>query len=39
VAVELDGLRRIDDHEYISISSLQAVELFIKRVFAAKAPV
>ena len=32
VAVELDGLRRIDDHEYISFTSLQAVELFIRHV-------
>lgn len=32
VAVELDGLRRIDNHEYISFSPLQAVELFIRHV-------
>ncbi len=29
---ELDGLRRVDDHEYISFTSLQAVELFIRHV-------
>ena len=32
VAAELDGLRRVDDHEYISFTSLQAVELFIRHV-------
>ena len=32
MAVELDGLRRVDDHEYISFTSLQAVELFIRHV-------
>ena len=32
VAVELDGLRRVDGHEYISFTSLQAVELFIRHV-------
>jgi hypothetical protein len=32
VAVELDGLRRVDDHEYIGFTSLQAVELFIRHV-------
>ncbi|KAB2919050.1 MAG: hypothetical protein F9K29_07470 [Hyphomicrobiaceae bacterium] len=32
VAVDLDGLRRVDDHEYISFTSLQAVELFIRHV-------
>lgn len=32
VVVELDGLRRVDDHEYISFTSLQAVELFIRHV-------
>ena len=32
VAVELEGLRRVDDHEYISFTSLQAVELFIRHV-------
>jgi hypothetical protein len=32
VVVELDGLRRVDDDEYISFTSLQAVELFIRHV-------
>jgi hypothetical protein len=32
VGLELDGLRRVDDHEYISFTSLQAVELFIRHV-------
>lgn len=32
VAVELDGLCRIDGHEYISFTTLQAVELFIRHV-------
>jgi tetratricopeptide (TPR) repeat protein len=32
VAAELDGLRRVDGHEYISFTSLQAVELFIRHV-------
>lgn len=32
VAVELDGLRKVDDHEYVSFNSLQAVELFIRHV-------
>jgi hypothetical protein len=32
VAVELDGLRRVDGHDYIGITSLQVVELFIRHV-------
>jgi hypothetical protein len=32
VATELDGLRRVDGHEYISFTALQAVELFIRHV-------
>ncbi len=32
VVVELEGLRRVDGHEYISFTSLQAVELFIRHV-------
>jgi tetratricopeptide (TPR) repeat protein len=32
VVGELEGLRRVDDHEYISFTSLQAVELFIRHV-------
>lgn len=32
VAGELDGLRRVDGHEYISFTPLQAVELFIRHV-------
>jgi hypothetical protein len=32
VGVELDELRQIDGHEYISFSSTQAVELFIRHV-------
>lgn len=32
VAVELDDLRRVDGHEYIGLTSLQAVELFIRHV-------
>lgn len=32
VAVELDGMCWVDGHEYISFTSLQAVELFIRHV-------
>jgi hypothetical protein len=32
VAVEFEGLRSVDGHEYISFTSLQAVELFIRHV-------
>jgi hypothetical protein len=32
ITIELDRLRRVDDHEYISFNSLEAVELFIRHV-------